>query len=101
MAVAMASAQALERQRTSRPGTERDGPVEVLVGQRADDGDQPLGVSAREEHDFVAADPSHLRGLDGIARVVSLRAARDRDSAANRVDPLGGTLVSPGNVMSD
>src|SRR2546427_10935789 len=99
MAIEMASAQAFDRQRTSTRGTERDGALEVLVGQRAHDGDQPLGVSAREKHDFFTADPGYLRGLDGIARVVSLRATRDRHSAANGVDPLSGPLVSPRHVM--
>ncbi len=99
MAVEMASAEAVDRQPAAAAGAEGHAFAKVLVRKRAEERDKLVRISTGEKGDFVAADPGNLGRLDGIARVVRLRAPRDWDPIANGPDPVRGSLVTPSNVM--
>src|SRR2546423_14345612 len=101
MAVEVASTEAVDRQPAAAARAEGHAFPKVLVRKRAEERDKLVRVSTGEKGDFVAADPANLGGLDGIARVVRLRAPRDGDPVANRPDPSGGSLVTPGDVVRD
>jgi hypothetical protein len=99
MPIEMAPTETFDRERTPTGRTEWHGSLEVFLGQRAEDGDETVGVSTGEKDDFVTADAGNLGSLDGIARVVRSRASGNRDPIPNRVDPISGPFVPPRDVM--
>src|SRR5438105_12582258 len=101
VAIEVASTETFDRERAAAGRAERNALVKVLLGERAQEGDQLVGVSPGERNHLIAADPGDLQRLQAIARVEGLRTPRDRDGAPDRPDPVGTPFVSPGNVMSD